>query len=288
MEIATRTQSFVVVVALVSGVVAPAWAAATPATVGSSIDDEKQARSLYERAEKSFDLGRFAEALADYQSAYEAKPLPGFLFNIAQCYRNMSNFERARFFFRRYLTLDPRAPNRRRVEELIAEMSKQLDAHAAEAAAPPPSSPNRWRRHLCRWPLRPSSLPSRRPRRHSWRRRRRRRLDGPSGSAGGSGRAWARSSWAASSRASCFLVPRRARPARSSRSTRASARLRRALEPEREAVGAALDDERRGRRARAARHPLLERGEPRRRHGLAVETEQHVALVERAARDRKS
>ena len=140
MEIATRTQSFVVVVALVSGVVAPAWAAATPATVGSSIDDEKQARSLYERAEKSFDLGRFAEALADYQSAYEAKPLPGFLFNIAQCYRNMSNFERARFFFRRYLTLDPRAPNRRRVEELIAEMSKQLDAHAAEAAAPPPAA----------------------------------------------------------------------------------------------------------------------------------------------------
>src|SRR5450432_708393 len=140
MEIATRTQSFVVVVALVSGVVEPAWAAATPATVGSSIDDEKQARSLYERAEKSFDLGRFAEALADYQSAYEAKPLPGFLFNIAQCYRNMSNFERARFFFRRYLALDPRAPNRRRVDELIAEMSKQLDAHAAEAAAPPPAA----------------------------------------------------------------------------------------------------------------------------------------------------
>src|SRR5450432_3894741 len=141
MEIATRTQSFVVVVALVSGVVEPAWAAATPATVGSSIDDEKQARSLYERAEKSFDLGRFAEALADYQSAYEAKPLPGFLFNIAQCYRNMGNFERARFFFRRYLTLDPRAPNRRRVDELIAEMSKQLDAQAAAVVPTPGTAP---------------------------------------------------------------------------------------------------------------------------------------------------
>jgi len=104
-------------------------------------DDEKQARALYERAEKSFDVGKFSEALTDYQAAYEAKPLPGFLFNIAQCYRNMGNFERARFFFRRYLTLDPKAPNRRRVDELIAEMSKQLDAQAAAAATAPPTTP---------------------------------------------------------------------------------------------------------------------------------------------------
>jgi hypothetical protein len=98
-----------------------------------SLDDEKQARTLYDRAEKSFDLGKFGDALADYQSAYEAKPLPGFLFNIAQCYRNMGKFERARFFFRRYLALDPHAPNRRRVEELIVEMSKQMDSQASPA-----------------------------------------------------------------------------------------------------------------------------------------------------------
>ncbi len=101
-------------------------------------ENDKQARTLYEQAEKSFDLGKFPEALADYQAAYEAKPLPGFLFNIAQCYRNMANYEQARFFFRRYLAVDPHAPNHRRVEELIAEMSKQLDAQAAAAAATTP------------------------------------------------------------------------------------------------------------------------------------------------------
>ena len=109
---------------------------AESATRAAPLDDEKQARALYDRAEKSFDLGKFGDALADYQSAYEAKPLPGFLFNIAQCYRNMGKFERARFFFRRYLALEPHAPNRRRVEELIAEMSKQLEA---QAAAPAPA-----------------------------------------------------------------------------------------------------------------------------------------------------
>jgi hypothetical protein len=139
MKIATRArvQSLVVFGSLILGMTGTARAAGAPA---ASLDDEKQARSLYERAEKGFDLGKFAEALSDYQSAYEAKPLPGFLFNIAQCYRNMSNFERARFFFRRYLALDPHAPNRRRVEELISEMSKQLDARAAEAAAAPPTT----------------------------------------------------------------------------------------------------------------------------------------------------
>jgi len=114
-------------------------ARATGGPGAPSLDDEKQARTLYERAEKSFDLGKFGDALADYQSAYEAKPLPGFLFNIAQCYRNMAKFERARFFFRRYLALEPHAPNRWRVEELIAEMSKQLEAQAA--SAPPAVEP---------------------------------------------------------------------------------------------------------------------------------------------------
>ncbi|HVU51831.1 MAG TPA: tetratricopeptide repeat protein [Polyangia bacterium] len=104
---------------------------------GPAGGDEKQARALYESAEKSFNVGKFAEALADYQAAYEAKPLPGFLFNIAQCYRNMGNYERARFFFRRYLSIEPKAPNHRRVEELINEMSRQIDAQAAAAAAAP-------------------------------------------------------------------------------------------------------------------------------------------------------
>jgi tetratricopeptide (TPR) repeat protein len=139
MRLATPVRAAVLGAALVvvSLVAAPARAA------GGGLDDDKEARRLFERAELSFNVGKFGEALADYQSAYEAKPLPGFLFNIAQCYRNMGNFERARFFFRRYLALDPRAPNRHRVDELIAEMTKQLEAKQAETApaaalTPPP------------------------------------------------------------------------------------------------------------------------------------------------------
>jgi hypothetical protein len=107
----------------------------------SAGDNDKEARRLFQEAELSFNVGKFAEALAAYQAAYEAKPLPGFLFNIAQCYRNMGDYDRARFFFRRYLTLDPRTPNRRRVEALIDEMGRLLQQRADEEAARAPATP---------------------------------------------------------------------------------------------------------------------------------------------------
>jgi len=139
MSFATPARAAVLAVAMtVASLASVSLASRTARAAGAGIDDEKEARRLFEHAELEFNVGKFPEALADYQSAYEAKPLPGFLFNIAQCYRNMGNFERARFFFRRYLALDPRAQNRHRVDELIAEMSRQLEAKQAEAAAAAP------------------------------------------------------------------------------------------------------------------------------------------------------
>jgi tetratricopeptide (TPR) repeat protein len=105
----------------------------------------KAARAHFERAEASFNMGDFDKALAAYQAAYKAKPLPGFLFNVAQCHRNLGNHERALFFYRRYLALDPATPNRQLVEDLIVEEEKRQSgkpkaAEAPAAVAPPPIS----------------------------------------------------------------------------------------------------------------------------------------------------
>ena len=62
--------------------------------------------------EKLFALGKFDEALDEYQKAYDAKPLPDFLFNIGQCHRNLGDYEAAIFSFKKFLKLDPEAPNR--------------------------------------------------------------------------------------------------------------------------------------------------------------------------------
>jgi tetratricopeptide (TPR) repeat protein len=88
---------------------------------------EKAARTHFDRAEKAFNLGHFDAALEGYQAAYEALPLPAFLFNIAQCHRNLRNREQAVFFYQRYLSLAPDAPNRPVVEELIAEQKRLIE-----------------------------------------------------------------------------------------------------------------------------------------------------------------
>jgi tetratricopeptide (TPR) repeat protein len=126
-------------VAVIATVLA-ALAAASPAWAGGS---DRPGRALFERAETKFNVGRFDEALADYQAAYEIEPLPAFLFNIGQCYRNMGNYERAQFFFRRYTALDPRSPNRPAAERLIAEMDRLLaeQAGAGEGAEPVAAAP---------------------------------------------------------------------------------------------------------------------------------------------------
>jgi tetratricopeptide (TPR) repeat protein len=115
-------------------------AAAPPRRTQSRSDraegGEQQARAHFKKAERAFNLGKFAEALISYQAAFEAKPLPAFVFNIAQCHRNLDDPERALFFYRRYLALDPEGPHRRLVEGLIEEQQAKLaEKAAAEEAA---------------------------------------------------------------------------------------------------------------------------------------------------------
>ena len=94
---------------------------------------DREARVQFLKGEKAFNLGKFAEALAAYEAAYEAKALPALLFNIAQCHRNLDRPERAAFFYRRYLTLEPRSKDRQLVLDLIEEQDRKQEAKAAQA-----------------------------------------------------------------------------------------------------------------------------------------------------------
>src|SRR5215475_7649338 len=91
----------------------------------TSATPEQAARKHFEHAEKLYALGKFQDALVEYEAAYEAKPLPGFLFNIGQCYRNLGNYRQAVFSFKKYLDEKPDARNRDAVESLIADLEKK-------------------------------------------------------------------------------------------------------------------------------------------------------------------
>lgn len=85
----------------------------------------RAAKRHYDRGEKLFALGKFDDALDEYQKAFDAKPLPGFLFNIGQCHRNLGNLDQAIFSYKKYLTLEPEADNKEKVEQLIAELEQK-------------------------------------------------------------------------------------------------------------------------------------------------------------------
>lgn len=86
---------------------------------------ERAARRHYERGQKLFNLQKFEEALDQFQKAFDAKPFPGFLYNIGQCHRNLGDYDAAIFSFKRYLKLEPEADNREQVEELIDELEQK-------------------------------------------------------------------------------------------------------------------------------------------------------------------
>jgi tetratricopeptide (TPR) repeat protein len=94
---------------------------------GGEADTEVLARAKFAEGNLAYDLAEFHKALAAYSEAYRLMPLPGFLFNIAQCHRQLGRPERAGFFYRRYLSLSKEEPaNAAMVRELIAEMDAQV------------------------------------------------------------------------------------------------------------------------------------------------------------------
>jgi tetratricopeptide (TPR) repeat protein len=101
-------------------------AAASPAHA-----DRTKAKEFYDQAEKQYNLGKFDSAVDLYTKAYEEWPEPGFLFNIAQAYRQAGNCKQALFFYKRFLSLKaadqtkPIAPSlRQEVEARIAELEE--------------------------------------------------------------------------------------------------------------------------------------------------------------------
>jgi tetratricopeptide (TPR) repeat protein len=98
------------------------------------------ARRHHDRGTTFYNLGQFEEAIGEYRKGYEQKADPVFLYNIGQAYRQLGALDRALFFYRRYLSTMPGAPNRAQVEQLVVELD-QLVAAQERARTPAPPQP---------------------------------------------------------------------------------------------------------------------------------------------------
>lgn len=111
-------------------------------TAASALADESPARVKFAQAQSAYDVGEFEKAARLYQDAYELEPLPAFLFDIAQCHRQLGQYGKAAFFYRRFATRVPELDGPERLQKLIAEMErKEADRVARLKAGSPAAAP---------------------------------------------------------------------------------------------------------------------------------------------------
>jgi len=98
---------------------------------------KRGAKASFEKGATEYNLGHFADAIAQFEKAYAIDAAPILLFNIGQCHRQLGNKERALFFYRRYLEQDPKAENRVEVEKRMAELERSMKEEKDLQQRPP-------------------------------------------------------------------------------------------------------------------------------------------------------
>jgi len=120
---------FAVAVIVILGIGAPAQA-----------ENRAKAREAFQRGTQHYDLSEYEPALEAFKEAYRSFEEPTFLFNIAQCYRQLGDHQKALRFYRTYLIKVPAAPNRDEVKQLIAQLMRTIEEEKQRKAPPPPST----------------------------------------------------------------------------------------------------------------------------------------------------
>ncbi len=108
-----------------------------------SAQQKQEIHVHYQQATRAYDLGKYQEAVDEYQKVYEIDGDPVMLYNIAQAYRLNDQPQESIHFYRRYLQRSPEARNKDDVERKITAMEKLIEdrRRAAAAVVPPPPKP---------------------------------------------------------------------------------------------------------------------------------------------------
>ena len=110
-------------------------------TVGSArADDHTRARAAFKLGSKHYNLGEFQQALDAFREAYRDYDDPSFLFNIAQCERQLGHKREAVREYRAYLNNAPEsAGNHDAIKQIIAQLEKEIADEQATTKMPPTS-----------------------------------------------------------------------------------------------------------------------------------------------------
>lgn len=96
--------------------------------------DLAEARAAFEHGQELFISGDYSAAAKAFKEAYEIRPFPQFLFNVGASYEKLGDYEKAVFFYERYVQTAGQASDTRdvkkRIKVLKGELSRQKEATA--------------------------------------------------------------------------------------------------------------------------------------------------------------
>jgi Tetratricopeptide repeat len=101
----------------------------TPAGPPASGPDRVATAKAHARqASAYYDVGRYADAFAEFEQAYLIEQDPALLYNMGQCQRKLGNVAEATQFYRTYLRRAPHGPSAPDAEKRIRELESQPPA----------------------------------------------------------------------------------------------------------------------------------------------------------------
>lgn len=105
--------------------------------VPARADNKEVARQAFQEGRRLYDLNDFKSAVESFKKAYLNYEEPVFLFNIAQCYRQLNDKPEAVKFYKNYLRKAPAASNAEEVRQVIASLETAITREKEAASAPP-------------------------------------------------------------------------------------------------------------------------------------------------------
>ena len=92
------------------------------ASTNTTSADPKKAEKAFRRGQVDFSEGKFRAALTAYQAAYQEEPLAAIQFNIAQCHRNLGEYEKSATAFKIYLDTSDNSTNTKQVIKTLDQL----------------------------------------------------------------------------------------------------------------------------------------------------------------------
>ena len=117
----------------------PVARAAEGAKAGGQVEESasETARGHAKKGGAFYNLGKFQEAVTEFEAAYQFLPVPALLFNIAQCYRQLDNLPMAARLYQSFLRSNPSESAGKQAQELLDKVESDLKNRKATAASPP-------------------------------------------------------------------------------------------------------------------------------------------------------